>query len=526
MLSAHSALLAFHDDSAALSGHDHGALLPADDVVTSECYLGGADDDGSDADALGCDASAFDATSRRLVSCMPRPASDHSIRVDTHGRASPSSTMPIHIGHAAHGHAPMDGGIGPRGFDRPSSCLSLASAAGGCYPSSHAPMFGPPHPPLDHSHPHLVSSFSSDAALPRMGGGQEIVVLGAPSTPSNIPAGTVNTPLVPESRGLLAPLTGGAGAAIGASRPLSSPLSAGGTGVGGVSVGGWAPAAPAPLGPLGLPRPASAAGGFHGGAPPPTGGPLPMGLPPLGPSLPPLRRDFRAAAALRPAGGVVDPAGAGAAPRQRSAAPRRDRRRGKKAGDGNAAVSAAAATAASGAATVAGPSGRPSGVVAHNAHAYAHSQVPFSRPLATTARGRAAAAARAAAQAARAGGDPNRALHGAHSHLGPLGVALPHGTHAHGPNRGAHALPRAQASPHHPHVLPAPRAGGPCDHCGAADSPQWRRGPPGKPTLCNACGTRWRRTDSLDRAPGPAAVAAAAAAAAASAAAARASAVA
>lgn len=43
------------------------------------------------------------------------------------------------------------------------------------------------------------------------------------------------------------------------------------------------------------------------------------------------------------------------------------------------------------------------------------------------------------------------------------------------------------------------RPGGPCDHCGAAESPQWRRGPPGKPVLCNACGTRWRRTTCLDR---------------------------
>lgn len=31
----------------------------------------------------------------------------------------------------------------------------------------------------------------------------------------------------------------------------------------------------------------------------------------------------------------------------------------------------------------------------------------------------------------------------------------------------------------------------------SAASPQWRRGPPSKPTLCNACGTRYRRTGSL-----------------------------
>ena len=38
---------------------------------------------------------------------------------------------------------------------------------------------------------------------------------------------------------------------------------------------------------------------------------------------------------------------------------------------------------------------------------------------------------------------------------------------------------------------------GPCGHCGAVDSPQWRKGPPGKPTLCNACGTRFLRTRQL-----------------------------
>ena len=34
--------------------------------------------------------------------------------------------------------------------------------------------------------------------------------------------------------------------------------------------------------------------------------------------------------------------------------------------------------------------------------------------------------------------------------------------------------------------------------CGvSAESPQWRRGPPAKPMLCNACGTRYRRTNQL-----------------------------
>ncbi|KAG2495957.1 hypothetical protein HYH03_005887 [Edaphochlamys debaryana] len=65
----------------------------------------------------------------------------------------------------------------------------------------------------------------------------------------------------------------------------------------------------------------------------------------------------------------------------------------------------------------------------------------------------------------------------------------------------------AEAAP----AAPAPRAfhhktGGPCDHCGATESPQWRRGPAHRPTLCNACGTRFRRTGQLNpanMAPGP-----------------------
>lgn len=52
--------------------------------------------------------------------------------------------------------------------------------------------------------------------------------------------------------------------------------------------------------------------------------------------------------------------------------------------------------------------------------------------------------------------------------------------------------------PREPHCNPAyQKPGGPCDHCGAADSPQWRRGPASKPMLCNACGTRYRRTNTL-----------------------------
>ncbi|GMH41005.1 hypothetical protein BSKO_08915 [Bryopsis sp. KO-2023] len=47
------------------------------------------------------------------------------------------------------------------------------------------------------------------------------------------------------------------------------------------------------------------------------------------------------------------------------------------------------------------------------------------------------------------------------------------------------------------HVASTAKGGGPCDHCAATESPQWRRGPPSKPVLCNACGTRFRRTGQL-----------------------------
>ncbi|XP_058097224.1 GATA transcription factor 26-like [Magnolia sinica] len=38
---------------------------------------------------------------------------------------------------------------------------------------------------------------------------------------------------------------------------------------------------------------------------------------------------------------------------------------------------------------------------------------------------------------------------------------------------------------------------GPCCHCGVTNTPLWRNGPPGKPVLCNACGSRWRTKGSL-----------------------------
>ncbi|KAL4301704.1 hypothetical protein GQ457_10G023340 [Hibiscus cannabinus] len=33
---------------------------------------------------------------------------------------------------------------------------------------------------------------------------------------------------------------------------------------------------------------------------------------------------------------------------------------------------------------------------------------------------------------------------------------------------------------------------GPCFHCGVESTPLWRNGPPEKPVLCNACGSRYR----------------------------------
>ncbi|KAJ3033608.1 hypothetical protein HDV00_006034 [Rhizophlyctis rosea] len=36
-----------------------------------------------------------------------------------------------------------------------------------------------------------------------------------------------------------------------------------------------------------------------------------------------------------------------------------------------------------------------------------------------------------------------------------------------------------------------PHAGKQCESCGITNTPQWRRGPSGKRTLCNACGVKW-----------------------------------
>ncbi|CAN4097785.1 unnamed protein product [Withania somnifera] len=40
---------------------------------------------------------------------------------------------------------------------------------------------------------------------------------------------------------------------------------------------------------------------------------------------------------------------------------------------------------------------------------------------------------------------------------------------------------------------------GPCYHCGVTSTPLWRNGPPEKPILCNACGSRWRTKGTLAR---------------------------
>ena len=41
-------------------------------------------------------------------------------------------------------------------------------------------------------------------------------------------------------------------------------------------------------------------------------------------------------------------------------------------------------------------------------------------------------------------------------------------------------------------------SGGPCDHCERTYSPCWRKGPPEKPLLCNACGAHYLVKKSLD----------------------------
>ncbi len=46
-------------------------------------------------------------------------------------------------------------------------------------------------------------------------------------------------------------------------------------------------------------------------------------------------------------------------------------------------------------------------------------------------------------------------------------------------------------------VLLAMQVPGLCDFCGATSAPQWRKGTKQFPTLCNACGVRYKRTGTL-----------------------------
>jgi len=41
-----------------------------------------------------------------------------------------------------------------------------------------------------------------------------------------------------------------------------------------------------------------------------------------------------------------------------------------------------------------------------------------------------------------------------------------------------------------------------CTDCGTLDSPEWRKGPSGPKTLCNACGLRWAKKEKKKQGPG------------------------
>ena len=60
-------------------------------------------------------------------------------------------------------------------------------------------------------------------------------------------------------------------------------------------------------------------------------------------------------------------------------------------------------------------------------------------------------------------------------------------------------LPRRTGSLDPPHLAGAhpPPPPPPPLEMQCSESPQWRRGPSDKPILCNACGTRYRRTNQL-----------------------------
>ncbi|KAF8066351.1 hypothetical protein HT031_002675 [Scenedesmus sp. PABB004] len=103
----------------------------------------------------------------------------------------------------------------------------------------------------------------------------------------------------------------------------------------------------------------------------------------------------------------------------------------------------------------------------------------------------AAASAPATPAAADSGSGGDSSNDSAHTQLGDSAKAATTLAAATALDAGpALAAKPAQRPFHH-------KGGGPCDHCGVLESPQWRRGPPAKPILCNACGTRYRRTHNL-----------------------------
>jgi hypothetical protein len=74
---------------------------------------------------------------------------------------------------------------------------------------------------------------------------------------------------------------------------------------------------------------------------------------------------------------------------------------------------------------------------------------------------------------------------------------LPHASHAVGPRtKGLRRRRRVTAPWSVPPVLPPPAGGGAprrrCTHCASEETPQWRQGPAGPSTLCNACGVRFK----------------------------------
>jgi hypothetical protein len=85
-----------------------------------------------------------------------------------------------------------------------------------------------------------------------------------------------------------------------------------------------------------------------------------------------------------------------------------------------------------------------------------------------------------------------------------LGEATPRGSkkskHAgkHGGKSNGKPKKRGRKPKHHPSSLPHFAGGAPapgdrrCSHCGVQKTPQWRAGPEGAKTLCNACGVRYK----------------------------------